>query len=149
MNKPLIDLLESTLIGEVNECVDMITKFYHSLSDDYKPLVLDKLLVGRLRKDIQSRLLVQPLDPRDHFMVSLSNLREDGDIEHLVRSLNWMDDDLRYYKRRVDLLEGEQKIADKLRVEVARLKDSNNALREKNAQLKEQLKQFKYGKKKF
>lgn len=145
----LVDLLDSYLEEQLSSCADMMINFYDDLPDDKKSLLIDRLLAGRLRQDIQERLLVHPLDPRDHFMVALSNLREDGDIEHLIRALNWMDDDIRLLSQEMSRLIGSDKAADKLRIEVARLKDSNNALREKNAQLREQLKQCKYGKKKF
>ena len=102
--------------------------------------ILDALLHSSIRSAMSEVLLVST-KPDDLFVVSLSQLRDTGDIDCLVRALNWQHNDIAYLSHQLHGYERSLEKLDIYRKEVARLRDSANKLRERNSELIKALKE--------
>ena len=149
--------MENNLNNVVSQIMGQLAQeSAHHLSDNFKYFNLDiqeeilSILLSSdlLRKSVMQRLLVQPLDPKDTFMVSLSRLRDDGDLQHLVRALNWQHMDICNLKEQLVGYERALKVTDKLRQDTARLRDNVNKLRDRNGELIKQIKNLRTNAKK-
>ena len=109
-------------------------------------LLVDIILRHDLvNKAIRRRLLGEKPQPKDIFIHALSCLKDTGDIDVLVRALNWQQNDIAFLSDRLQSLDRSIKVADELRVKCARLQDTVNSLRERNAELVKYIKSFGYG----
>lgn len=119
-------------------------------SDDFCDFDIELLVDIILRHDlvnkaIRRRLLGEKPQPKDIFIHSLSCLKDSGDIDVLVRALNWQQNDIAFLSDRLQSLDRSIKVADDLRVKSARLQDTVNTLRERNAELVKFIKSLGYG----
>lgn len=136
MDKNVNNVVSQILGQEAQECAQLLSDNFKYFNLDIQEEILSILLSSDLLlKSVMQRLLVQPLDPTDTFMVSLSRMRDDGDIEHLVRALNWQHLDICNLKEQLVGYERALKVTDKLRQDTARLRDSVNKLRDRNGEL--------------
>lgn len=102
-------------------------------------------LVNRL-KDYS---VFQPVEasPDDLFVIALSKLRDSGDIDCLVRSLNWQQNDIAFLSNELKTFERTLvKLDDSLR-KIAKLRDDSNKLRKRNATLLATISQLRDDKK--
>ena len=112
-----------------------ILEDFKSYSDRDKSVIVDLIYnEPKFRDALRDKFFDAP-SPRDLFVVSLANLRESGDIDVLIRALNWQHNDIAYLTSRLVGYERNLEQLDSLRIEVARLKDSANQLRERNSEL--------------
>lgn len=119
-------------------------------SDDLCDFDIEKLVDIILRHDlvnkaIRRRLLGEKPQPKDIFIHALSCLKDSGDIDVLVRALNWQQHDIAFLSDRLQSLDRSIKVADDLRVKSARLQDTVNTLRDRNAELVKFIKSLGYG----
>lgn len=151
MEQKLNNIVSQILGEEAMQCAQLLSDNFKYFTDDIQNEILSILLSSDyLLKSLMQRLMVHPLDPTDTFMISLSRMRDDGNLEHLVRALNWQHIDICNLKEQVVGYERSLKVTDKLRQETARLRDSVNKLRDRNGELMKQLKKLREnGKKKF
>ena len=87
-----------------------------------------------LSHEFRSQISSVP-DSRDLFVRALAELRDTGDIDCLVRALNWQHNDIAFLSHELSQFESSLAKLDKLRVQVARLKDANNTLKQRNIEL--------------
>lgn len=97
-------------------------------------LLRDTKLWSKIYSQVRSCVLAVP-DTRDLFVRALSELRDTGDIDCLVRALNWQHNDIAFLSHELSQFESSLAKLDKLRVQVARLKDANNTLKQRNIEL--------------
>ena len=102
--------------------------------------IVSSLYSSSIKKLFAQELYVSP-SPSDLFVASLSELRDTGDIDALVRALNWQHNDISFLSSQLDGYERTLVKMDKLRQECARLRDSANKLRERNSALIQALKE--------
>lgn len=98
--------------------------------DFLKTIFSNKKLVD----DIVKRVFPEA-SPKDLFVQSLANLRDTGDIDSLVRALNWQHNDISYLSHQLVHYESSLRKLDELRVTCARLRDSAEQLRKRNSEL--------------
>ena len=103
-------------------------------SDQQQRDILDALLHSSIRSAMSDVLLVSP-DPKDLFVVALSQLRDSGDIDVLVRALNWQHNDIAFLSHQLQGYERSLSKLDTYRKECARLRDAANNLRDRNSEL--------------
>lgn len=114
------------------------------LSDFSKSEYVNKIILcPELRSMLIDSLLVDPLDPRDSFMVALSNLKYNGDIDSLVRMLSWQHNNILALTDQCKDLDRTLLKLDDFRVKVAKLTRECNLLRERNAALSFNIKKLK------
>ena len=100
--------------------------------DDLVELLQDEIpFVKRFRAIFFSR---KP-QAKDLFIESLSRLCDDGDIDVLVRHLNWQHEVIAFLTSQLKSYESSLAKLDDLRVACARLRDQANRLRERNSAL--------------
>lgn len=90
------------------------------------PLLVPRLKAGLSRSKPQSK---------DLFIEALSRLCDDGEIDVLVRHLNWQHEDIAFLTSQLKSYESSLAKLDDLRVACARLRDQANRLRERNSAL--------------
>lgn len=116
------------------------TIFNNDCSVDYAEEIVDYLItIPRLRDAFKRRLFVQP-DPKDIFILALTELRDTGDIDCLVRSLNWQQNTIDSLLCDVESLNRSLVQTDRLRQEVARLRHNIGVVRNRNSELLRSLK---------
>lgn len=112
-----------------------------NVSEEFAEEIVDYLIsIPRLCKAFKNRLFVQP-NPKDIFILALTELRDTGDIDCLVRALNWQQNtidsllfDVEHYRKCLLKL-------DDLRVECSRLQHNLSVVRSRNAELIKALKE--------
>lgn len=97
-------------------------------------LLSDTYLWAKIKAQIRSEITAFP-DSRDLFVRALAELRDTGDIDCLVRALNWQHNDIAFLSHELAQFESSIAKLDKLRIQVARLKDANNTLKQRNIEL--------------
>ena len=106
-----------------------------NVSTDMAEHIVDMLVdYPTIMTAFKNRFFSQP-DPKDIFILALTELRDTGDIDSLIRALNWQQNtinslscDLQGYHRSLSKL-------DTYRQEVARLKHRCNVLSQRNCEL--------------
>lgn len=117
-----------------------ITIFNDTVSPEFAEEIVDYLVkIPCLCEAFKNRLFVRN-DPKDLFILSLTELRDTGDIDCLVRALNWQHNDIAYLSHQLQYYERSLVKLDSYRKECARLKDLSNKLRERNSELIKALK---------
>ena len=121
-------LVEERSLGE-------IVHDYSYYDDSLRAFIVDILLSDPvLRKSLRDAFFDRP-SPTDLFIISLAQLKDNGDIDSLVRALNWQHNDIAFLSSRLEGYERSLQKLDDLRREVARLRDDAVKLRERNSAL--------------
>lgn len=123
-----------------NDNITTFTIFNNDCSVEFAEEIVDFLIkIPRLCDAFKRRLFVQP-DPKDIFILALTELRDTGDIDCLIRSLNWQQNTINSLLCDVDALNRSLIQTDRLRQEVARLRHNIGVVRNRNSELLSALK---------
>lgn len=118
-----------------------ITIYNDSVSEEFAESIVDYLIsIPRLCEAFKNRLFVQP-NPKDIFILALTELRDTGDIDCLVRALNWQQNTIDSLRCDVDRYHSTLLKLDALRQECARLQHNLSVVRNRNAELIKALKE--------
>ena len=85
--------------------------------------------------------------PDDLFVIALFKLRDTGDIDSLVRSLNWQQNDIAFLSNELKTFERTLVKLDESLSKIAKLRDDSNKLRKRNASLLSTISQLRNDKK--
>ena len=102
--------------------------------NDFVDFLLDTPFRDSIISKVRSLVLSRP-SSRDLFVRSLSELADTGDIDTLVRHLNWQHNDIMHLTHELQGYERALVSLDKLRQKNARLHDEINKLRSRNSEL--------------
>lgn len=112
-----------------------ITIYNNDCSEEFAEEVIDFISsIPRLRDAFKRRFFVQP-DPKDIFILALTELRDTGDIDCLIRALNWQQNTIDSLRCDLDSFHRTLTKLDTYRQEVARLKHTVNVVRTRNSEL--------------
>lgn len=113
----------------------------NNVSQEFAEEIVDFLVtVPRLCEAFKKRFFVQP-NPKDIFILALTELRDTGDIDCLVRALNWQQNTIDALSFDVERFNRTLLQLDVYRQKCARLQHSITTLRQRNAELIKALKE--------
>lgn len=109
--------------------------FKGDISETSAEELVDFLIeVPTLCECFKKRLFVQP-NPKDIFILALTELRDTGDIDCLVRALHWQQNTIDSLRYDVDHYHKSLLKLDALRIECSRLQHNLGVVRSRNAEL--------------
>lgn len=119
----------------------LINLVNNNCSSEFAEEVVDFLInCPNIKEAFINRLFVKP-DPKDIFILALTELRDTGDIDCLVRALNWQQNTIDSLRCDVDNYHKTLLKLDVLRQECSRLQHNLSVVRDRNAQLIKALKE--------
>lgn len=120
-----------------------ITIYNNQVSEEFAEQIVDFLIsIPRVCEAFKNRLFVQP-NPKDIFILALTELRDTGDIDCLVRALNWQQNTIDSLRHDVDHYHKTLLKLDVVRQECARLQHNLTVLRNRNSELVKALQESK------